>query len=714
MSELELRWLSVPYIFQAFSLLVLGGFAALTRGDRLIRASLLFLVVAVMPYTVGIALVGGVDDPQLARKFMLVAVGSVSMVGVALMMLLLTTSGVFEAHRKLFGFALLCSAATAVVTWTTDLVVGEMWKTSWGLWYNTSGPLNDALSSQFVIWTGVGIVLTRRTRQPLTERQRSQVKLLAVGLTIALLAVTDSLLVRRIGVYPFSFIPACIGIWAAIIACARHDLLRSRGFDWASLYEIVAVLGLAGGVAGFLWLTRNDETLSSPAVSTALLVPALLAAYVFATVVRTSMTAKWRAREARTGEALDRFIEQASHARDEAALSDSLNDLLVKDLQLGSLRVYLQVESGLWTTIGGDTVPPLSLDARVRAWLLTNRKPLVRDELLTQRLGGLRKPIESFMALIDADLVVPMVDREQLVGLIASGGRADQRALRDSEKTELLQAASASGRAVTYIRLVRDARQRIEVVKEVEVAAAVQRARAPGEQSVSYGQTEIISHYLPAYQFGGNWWMSHELPDGRVLMVIGDVTGHGVSSALISFTVEGACETAYRMLGDGFDVLALLQLLNQAVLDVGKGMYAMSCFVAVVDPGERTVTFANAGHPFPYLCRHSETAKRGNAELTALVSRGTPLGAADPVFAVSTLPLEADDVLVFFSESITSSRNPEGQAYGDRRFQRVLRNKVRPAGRGACSAIISDAQTFYGNQSITEDINLVVLRLAAG
>jgi len=713
--DFTLRWTSVPYVIQVASLLVLAGFVALIRGSQLIRASLLFLVLAAMPWSLAVALCGSVNDPALANMCSKFGVGAVSILGVALMMVLLTISGRFERHRQLFGVALVLATTTAIITWSTDLVVGESWRTSWGQWVHRAGPLSDLHISQFVIWSAIGVVLSRRgNRALMSERQRTQVKYIVVGLAVALLSVSDTLLTRGIGVYPFSFVPSIFAIWFAIYACAKHDLLRSRGFDWAGMYELLLVGVLAIGVGLFFLVTASSPKWSSPVVTTSVLAPLLLATYGTVLVIRKRTSLRLQAVEVQGAATIDLFVEQAREVRAETELRDKLADLLTKHLTLSEVRLYLQDESGLWSTVVDQELPPVKLDARVRAWLMNNQAPLITDELLTQRLGGLRKPIEAFMSIIRADIVVPMVDRDRIVGLVATSARTDDRALRAVDKMELMQAAQASARALTYLRLVRDARAKIEIAKEVEVAAAVQQARASGHQVRNFGNAELTSFYQPAAQFGGHWSMCSELADGRLLLVIGDVSGHGVSAALISFTVEGACETALRMFGASFDVLSLLELLNRAVLDVGKGAYAMSCFAAIVDPDDQRVVFANAGHPFPYIVRRAETPSRGKAELRALVSRGTPLGTAEPVLSVASMELETDDVLVFYSDSIVDSRDPAGKSYGDRRFQRVLRSGVRDAGARACEVIMRAANDHYGDRAIDEDLNLFVLRLGVG
>jgi len=695
-------------------MLVALGLAVLTRGSRLLRAGLIFAMVAALPYATMLALNGSVTDPDLALTLCKFGIGSVSLIGVALMMAILVVAGRFEQHRRLFAVALALATTTAIITWTTDIIIVGAWRTPWGMWFNTTGTFTDAQVLQFALWTSVGIVLARRRRSRLlNERQRGQLQLIVAGVALALLCMTDALLARRIGVYPFSFIPACMAIWMTIYAVVKQDMLQSKGFDWAAFYELIIVFVLAVAVVvAMTAINRAGGRWTAPHIVALVIAPAVLLAHSVAYFVRRRIRRRWRAEAASHVNAVDRFVEGAGKLTDAAHMRDELSALLQQELGLREVELLLP-DGVQWAAPGTDEPVPLALDARVRTWLTVYDAPLITAEMLTERLGGLRKVIEAFMADLGADIVVPMVDRNEIVGLILAHNRGDMRALRDREKLQLMQATRAGARALTYLQLVRDAAEKIVVVKEVEVANAVQQARTTGSSVQRYGHHQLCSYYEPAEQFGGHWWASYRLSGGRILMVIGDVAGHGVSAALVSFTVEGACETTLRMMGETFDLLQLMQLLNQSVLDVGNGDYAMSCFAAVVDPAEPSIEFVGAGHPFPYVCRRAEPGPRGNATLRALVSRGTPLGAAEPHLTVSSRRLADDDVLVLYSDSIVNSRNPEDESYGERRLQRVLRTRVRDAAGQACQVIIDDARAFYCDLPIDEDLNLVVLRLNA-
>jgi serine phosphatase RsbU (regulator of sigma subunit) len=410
---------------------------------------------------------------------------------------------------------------------------------------------------------------------------------------------------------------------------------------------------------------------------------------------------------------VEEFIDLAGRVHSEPELLAPLRALFGAHAGITEVKVLTFGAGGELQAVseGGEdeaaaTYAPL--DARVRAWLLSNPGPLVREELGLMRLGGLRGPIESFMRALDAELVVPLVDREALVGLLECTPRG-RRALRVSEADVVRQASIACAKALTYVSLFREAEERIEVAKEVEVAAAVQQARSAGAQVLRYGDAEVAGYYQSAAQFGGHWWSSHELDGGKFAVVLGDVSGSGVSAALVSFAAEGACETARLMLADELDVVKLLELLDTSVRQVGGNAHAMSCFAAVFDPAG-SVTFANAGHPFPYVCR---SGGAGGTELRSLVSRGTPLGSEPLHLATSTFDLRRDDVVVLYSDSLVEAR-AGGRAFGERRLQRTLRSRARVAGDRALHAVLDDARAFWGDAELDDDVNLVIVRLAVG
>jgi sigma-B regulation protein RsbU (phosphoserine phosphatase) len=257
----------------------------------------------------------------------------------------------------------------------------------------------------------------------------------------------------------------------------------------------------------------------------------------------------------------------------------------------------------------------------------------------------------------------------------------------------------------------REATTRVEVDKEVDLAAAVQQAFIPKAEMVAVAGMTFSGLYAPASRCGGDWWSVHKLPRDRVLVLIGDVTGHGIPAAMVTAAAKGCYDVAQRLMGGDLDVVRLLDLLDASVRRAGGRQFYMTCFATLLDPPNRRVTFANAGHVVPYLCRPSPD---GGIVLDALVARGNPLGATEKSeFRSTTRDLEDGDILVWYTDGIVECTNPQRRQFGDRRMQRVLR-RIDPGSadvRGIRNSLVRAAVAFQEGQPADDDITLVVGRV---
>ncbi|MEM9489526.1 MAG: PP2C family protein-serine/threonine phosphatase, partial [Myxococcota bacterium] len=246
---------------------------------------------------------------------------------------------------------------------------------------------------------------------------------------------------------------------------------------------------------------------------------------------------------------------------------------------------------------------------------------------------------------------------------------------------------------------------------EVELAAAVQRAFVPSGDIIDCGSVHFSGLWAPAMQCGGDWWSVHKLPDGRVLVLIGDVTGHGVAAAMVTAAAKGCYDVAEKLMGGNFDLVQLLNLLDNAVSLVGADNLHMTCFATLLDPASGVVEYANAGHVVPYICRQREG---GGVELGALVARGNPLGTRDaPVYKSKSRELASGDILIWYTDGIVECSDNNRQQFGERRLQRQLRkiDRLGPSPRAVRDHIVRAVAAFQRGQSPDDDITLVVARV---
>jgi serine phosphatase RsbU (regulator of sigma subunit) len=256
--------------------------------------------------------------------------------------------------------------------------------------------------------------------------------------------------------------------------------------------------------------------------------------------------------------------------------------------------------------------------------------------------------------------------------------------------------------------LLQQTAEKAKIEQELEVAKAIQETLVPSDAPVKKGTLTFAGFYQPAAQTGGDWWTWAELAGGKILVVIGDVTGHGVPSAMITAAAKASCDVARFVHDDDVTVTRLLELMNHAIFESAQRRFVMTCFASIVDPKTRTITYANAGHNFPYLFRTGE----GKGEFGSLMIRGNRLGDdRSSRYEAKTTELVPGDVLVWYTDGIVECENESGEEYGEKRFRASVRKAAALDAAEMRDAIITDAGQYFGETVRKDDITMVVGRI---
>jgi sigma-B regulation protein RsbU (phosphoserine phosphatase) len=334
-----------------------------------------------------------------------------------------------------------------------------------------------------------------------------------------------------------------------------------------------------------------------------------------------------------------------------------------------------------------DTHAP---DPLLASWLAERRDPVFAGDLDAVP-SDLRELLAQLFASHGARALVPIGSSDELLGLVLLP--AAGRRVRGPALDFVIRAAERLAEALLHARLARRAAERAALAHEVELAATVQAALLPGKGPHVHGDVIVVGSWQPATRCAGDFWTvtplgplgplgtggAAEPADTRpVLIAIGDVTGHGVASAMVTAAAIGACDVCVRRAGAGLDLGELIAALDAAVRRVGGGNLAMTCFATILDPARREIRFVSCGHPSPYLCRPAEKTADQRIELHALVGRGNPLGTGLPANArLQRRSLEAGDLVVWYTDGVVEAQDPAGAAFGDRRLQHVLKKLDR-------------------------------------
>ena len=287
----------------------------------------------------------------------------------------------------------------------------------------------------------------------------------------------------------------------------------------------------------------------------------------------------------------------------------------------------------------------------------------------------------AFAALQSVGLLRPIRLLTAQANKIA-GGDLESR-VPENRRDELgVLAHTFNVMADEIVQLLAEQRQKVSLEKEMELARQVQQAMLPPAQLDSHGYLKVIGYCMPASQCGGDWWMYRKLDSGRMLLVLGDATGHGIHSAMIAATARGAVEALAAVDEKLLVPDQVLRAIDQAIRMVGEHNVLMTAFAAVFDSQTGQLNYANAGQNFPYVMRLSDTRVLEQASIIA--ASGNPLGDRNIQLEIrrGAVQMRPGDLFVCFTDGVVERANKSGKLFGDRRLRSALAGQSLVDGPG--------------------------------
>jgi serine phosphatase RsbU (regulator of sigma subunit) len=247
--------------------------------------------------------------------------------------------------------------------------------------------------------------------------------------------------------------------------------------------------------------------------------------------------------------------------------------------------------------------------------------------------------------------------------------------------------------------------QKASLEKEMALAREVQQAMLPSEALDEHGSLKVVGYCMPASSCGGDWWTYRKLSNGRMLLVVGDATGHGIHSAMIAATARGAVEALSAIDERLLTPEQVLRAIDSAIRQVGDHNVLMTAFAAVFDSANGILHYANAGQNFPYVIKLGVT--RVLEEASIIAASGNPLGDRNIAIEIrrGSLQLRPGDLFVCFTDGVVERANPAGKLFGDRRLRGALTGQKLPDSRAlvALRDHLRSTLERYAEGAIAED-----------
>lgn len=298
-----------------------------------------------------------------------------------------------------------------------------------------------------------------------------------------------------------------------------------------------------------------------------------------------------------------------------------------------------------------------------------------------------------------SELAVPVAGPGGVLGAINL--ESDRPAAFTAADADLLEFfASAAALAIEKALLHRELMRQQWMEGQLRLAREVQAGLLPRSPPELPGY-DMAATNLPTWTIGGDYYDWVPLDDGRMGLVVADVSGKGIPAALIMATFRAAVRAELRKRDS---VPAAVRAVERVLIESQGGSRFVTAVCGILDPPSGRLEYVNCGHNPPLLVRpHGahELLERGGPAL------GLGIGGA---FEAGCVSLARGDLLALYTDGVVEPAGPGEEEFGQERLLQVLRlSAARPAG-DAVVAVVEATRRFSRRESYEDDFTLVVVK----
>ena len=225
------------------------------------------------------------------------------------------------------------------------------------------------------------------------------------------------------------------------------------------------------------------------------------------------------------------------------------------------------------------------------------------------------------------------------------------------------------------------------------------------EPTKFYHQSAFINAYIkPARDVGGDLYDYQVLSDGKLCVVIADVSGKGVSAALF---MSRAVTLLHQYAESDLSPAQILYEYNNHLADRNPNTMFITTFVGIYDPDTQTLTYSNAGHNDPYLLSDDVIALDGEHGMAAGIFKGEE-------YKEYSVQMKKGDTILLYTDGVTEAKSCENELFGEERLEKILRGQLQKDGETVLGAVLKKIEKFCEGAVQYDDITMMALHISDG
>lgn len=256
-------------------------------------------------------------------------------------------------------------------------------------------------------------------------------------------------------------------------------------------------------------------------------------------------------------------------------------------------------------------------------------------------------------------------------------------------------------------------KNRANLERDIELASAVQDSII-SKNFPNSKKFDCSIFFKTASQCGGDWFGIYEVDENRILVLFGDVTGHGTPAALITAVTRGSADMLFQFVKMGNNKInndfpsQVLKFINECIVDTGRQTYLMTMVAALIDFNENKIFASSAGHTPPAIVDTNTDKTEVKYIYPAMGSRlGFTKGSDYETKEFDFLPGQK---IVFYTDGIVEGESPQAKEYGLKNFKRSMESHGQLDPSEFIKNVTNDAFKYFDGIPQKDDIALLAIR----
>lgn len=314
------------------------------------------------------------------------------------------------------------------------------------------------------------------------------------------------------------------------------------------------------------------------------------------------------------------------------------------------------------------------------------------------------KPNKTLRYTRDSFIASPIIGKDDdIIGFLCATERSINKAFNLSNLMLLEMLAQQISENYMHVFLSEESKIKQSLTEEINYTEQLQKSILPSEFP-NKKLFDVAATSIPSKNIGGDFYDYMKLKEGKYALIIADVSGKGLNAGFFMVMTRSVLRVYASQIDNPAKILE--QTNKHIFYDSKKGMF-VTCFLAIVDTKNKTITYSNAGHIPQYLVKKASV---NEDYITEMYVGGKPLGFVEsPSYKNKKISYEKSDTIVMFTDGVTETFNENNEEYGENKLKDILKNEYDSSSE-LLKDIVDETIYFRADAPQFDDITLLIAK----